>query len=310
MPQKIIIDTDPGIDDTIAITTALRSPELEILGLTSIFGNAVIETSTQNALRLVELEGHDSIPVARGCDVPMIVELEDIASYVHGNDGMGNINPPAPKGKAIEKTAAEFIIDTVRANPGEVILAPIGPLTNIALALEIDPGIVDLIKKIVLMGGAVSVAGNISPVAEANIYHDPHAADIVMQASCPVVMVGLDVTEQVIMTPQYFEEIYKVENPVTKLIKRILPLYQEYHDRFRGMGGRIHTHDPSAIAYLIDPNLFKTESVPVFVETEGHCKGKTTADWHKQWESRVDTEVCMEVNSSGVLDLIKERLTK
>ncbi len=310
MPQKIIIDTDPGVDDTIAITTALRSPELEVLGLTSIFGNAVTETTTQNALRLVELEGHDSIPVARGSEVPLLMELEGIASDVHGRDGMGNTNLPAPKGKPIEKSAAEFIIDTVRAYPGEVILAPVGPLTNIALALEIDPGIASLIKKIVLMGGTVSVTGNISPVAEANIYHDAHAADIVMQASCPVVMVGLDVTEQVIMTPQYFEELFKAENPATNLIKRILPVYQEYHDRFRGMGGSTHTHDPSAIAYLIDPDLFKTKSVPVFVETQGHCKGKTTADWHKQWESRVDTEVCMEVNSSGVLDLIKERLTK
>ena len=310
MPQKIIIDTDPGIDDSMAINVALRSPELEVLGLTSIFGNATTDITTQNALRLVELEGHDSIPVARGCDVPLVMELESIAFDVHGRDGMGNTNLPAPKGKAIDKSAAEFIIDTVHANPGEVILVPVGPLTNIALALKTDPSIAGLIKKIVLMGGAVSIPGNISPVAEANIYHDPHAADIVMQADCPVVIVGLDVTQQVIMTPQFFAEIFKIENPATNLIKRILPVYQDYHDRFCGMRGSTHTHDPSAIAYLLNPDLFKTQSVPVFVETEGRCKGKTIADWHKQWESRKEAEVCLEVNSSGVLDLIKDRLTK
>ncbi|NMC30304.1 MAG: nucleoside hydrolase [Pelolinea sp.] len=310
MPQKIIIDTDPGVDDSIAISVALRSPELEVVGLTSVFGNATNEITAQNALRLVELEGHGNIPVARGCDVPLVVELESIASEVHGNDGLGNTHLPAPKGKPINKSAAEFIIDTVRANPGEVMLVPIGPLTNIAVALKTDPQIVPMIKKIVLMGGAVSIHGNISPVAEANIYHDPHAADIVMQAGCPVVMVGLDVTQQVIMTPQFFEEVFKVKNPATNLIKRILPVYQAYHDRFHKMGGSIHTHDPSAIAYVINPALFETRSVPVFVETIGRCKGQTVADEHRQWESRKDIEVCQGVNSAGVLALIKERLTR
>ena len=310
MSQKIIIDTDPGVDDTIAISTALRSPELEVLGLTSVFGNAITETTTQNALRLVELEGHDSIPVARGCDVPLVVELESIASEVHGNDGLGNTNLPVPKGKPITKSAAEFIIDTVRAYPGEVTLVPVGPLTNIAVALKADPEIAHMIKKIVLMGGAVSTPGNISPLAEANIYHDPHAADIVMQAGCPVVMVGLDVTERVIMTPQFFEELFRAKNPVTDLMQRILPVYQDYFNRFVGMGGSICTHDPSAIAYLLNPDLFKTRSVPVFVETAGRCKGKTIADWHHQWEKRAEIEVCLEVNSAGVLALLKERLAK
>jgi uridine nucleosidase len=310
MSQKIIIDTDPGVDDTIAISVALRSPELEVIGLTSVFGNATNEITAQNALRLVELEGHVSIPVARGCDVPLVVELEMIASDVHGYDGLGNTNLPAPKGKPLNKSAAEYIIDTVRAYPGEVILVPIGPLTNIAVALKADPEIAHLIKKIVLMGGAVSTPGNISPVAEANIYHDPHAADIVMQAGCPVVMVGLDVTEKVIMTPQFFEEIFKVKNPVTDLIQRILPVYQDYFNRFNGMAGSIHTHDPSAIAYLLNPDLFQTTSVPVFVETEGRCKGQTVADWHKQWEQRPAIQVCQEVDSAGVLALIKDRLTK
>jgi uridine nucleosidase len=310
MPQKIIIDTDPGIDDTIAISIALRSPELEVMGLTSVFGNASNEITAQNALRLVELEGHDSIPVARGSDVPLVVALESIASEVHGADGMGNTNPPSPKGKPVQKSAAEFIIDTVHTYPAEVTLVPIGPLTNIALALKTDPEIAHFIKRIVLMGGTVSKPGNISPVAEANIYHDPHAAEIVMRAGCPIVMVGLDVTRQVVMTPQFLEEIYQTHNPVTALMQRILPVYQDFHRQVYGMEGGIHTHDPSAIAYVLNSDLFRTESVPVFVETEGRCKGQTVADWHRQWENRPEIEVCMNVNSAGVLDLIKERLTR
>ena len=310
MPQKIIIDTDPGVDDVIAISIALRSPELEVLGLTSVFGNTYGEVTAQNALRLVELEEYDSIPVSRGSDVPLVMPLESLGTMVHGEDGMGNTNPSPPKGKVIKKSAAEFIIEMVHTYPDEVTLVPIGPLTNIALALKIDPTIVNLTKKVVLMGGAVSRPGNISPTAEANIYHDPHAADIVMRAGWPLVMVGLDVTQQVVMTPNFLEEIYKANNPVSNLMQRILPFYQRFHDSLFGAGGDIHTHDPSVIAYLLNPDLFQTESVSVFVEIEGRCKGQTIADWHNQWESRPEVEVCMGVDAVGVLDLIKERLTK
>ena len=310
MPQKIIIDTDPGVDDVIAISMVLRSPELEVLGLTSIFGNTYGEVTAQNALRLVELEGHDSIPVSRGSDVPLVIPLKDLGTMVHGEDGMGNTNPPPPKGKVTNKSAAEFIIETVHTYPGEVILVPIGPLTNIALALRIDPAIVSLTKKVVLMGGAVSKPGNISPTAEANIYHDPHAADIVMRAGWPLVMVGLDVTQQIVMTSSFLEEIYKTKNSVTNLIRRILPFYQRFHDSHFDSGGDIHTHDPSAIAYLLNPDLFHTESVSVFVESGGHCKGQTIADWHNQWESRPKVEVCMNVDGERALGLIKEYLIK
>ncbi len=310
MQKKIIIDTDPGIDDAMAIALALRSPELAVLGLTSVFGNAQGKVTAQNALRLIELEGNDSIPVSRGSDVPLVIPLENLGTKVHGEDGMGNTNPPQPKGKLVNKSAAEFIIETVQSNPGEVILAPIGPLTNIALAIELEPGIIDLVEKVVLMGGTISTPGNVSPVAEANIYHDPHAADIVLRADWPVVMVGLDVTQKIVMTEAYLQEIYKADNPVTNLMKHILPCYQKFHNLFFGMGGNIHTHDPSVIAYLLQPDLFHTESVSVFVETGGRCMGQTIADWHKQWGNRPEVKVCIDVDVAGVLSLIKERLTK
>ncbi len=310
MPKKIIIDTDPGVDDTIAICMALRSPEVEVIGLTSVFGNAPGAVTAQNALRLVELEGHGDIPVARGSDVPLVFPLEKLGTWVHGEDGMGNTHPPAPRGKPVEKSAAEFIVECVRAHPGEVTLVPVGPLTNLGLALRLDPGIAGLVKEVVIMGGAVSCPGNMTPVAEANIYHDPHAADLVMAAGWPLTLVGLDVTHKTVITPQLQQEIFRAENPAVRLIEKILPCYQKFFNDMYGLEGSIYTHDPSAVAYVIRPELFKTQSVPLFVETEGRCVGQTVADWKHQWEERPQVKVCLEVDSQGVLELIKERLTR
>lgn len=246
MPKKIIIDTDPGVDDTIAICTALRSTELSVVGLTSVFGNAPGPVTAQNALRLVELEGYGDIPVACGSDVPLVFPLEKLGTWVHGEDGMGNTHPPAPKGELLDLTAAEFIVKTVRANPGEITIVPVGPLTNLALALRLDPEIATLVKEVVVMGGAVAIPGNMTPVAEANIYHDPHAADIVMAAEWPVVLVGLDVTQKTIISPEFQKEIFKAGNPAVRLIERILPCYQKFFDDSYGLEGAIYTHDPSA----------------------------------------------------------------
>lgn len=310
MAKKIIIDTDPGVDDTIAITTALRSPEVEIIGLTSVFGNAEGSVTAQNALRLVELEGNDHIPVARGSDIPLIAPLEMLGTWVHGEDGMGNTNPPPPKGKPIDQSAAEFIVSMVRKFPGEITLVPVGPLTNIALALYLDPRITEFVKEVVIMGGTVSIPGNISPVAEANIWHDAHAADIVMAADWPVTLVGLDVTQKTLITPNFQQELFKAGNPAVNLIQKILPCYQNYFCDFQGLEGAIFTHDPSAISYVINPELFNTQRAPVYVETLGRCAGQTVADWKRQWGERPNVNICMDVNSEGVLALIKERLTK
>ena len=309
MAKKIIIDTDPGVDDTIAILTALRSPEVEVVGLTSVFGNAPGEITAQNALRLVELEGHGNIPVARGSDVPLVFPLEKLGTWVHGEDGMGNTHPPAPKGKVIDQNAAEFIIEMAHAYPGEITLVPVGPLTNLALALRMDPGLAALIKEVVVMGGVVANPGNMTPVAEANIYHDPHAADIVMAAGWPLVLVGLDVTHKTIITPEFQQMLFKAGNPAVDLIAKILPCYQNFFANLYGLNGAIYTHDPSAISYVINPDLFTTREVPVFVETEGRCVGQTVADWARQWEERVPVKVCLDVDSEGVLALIRERLT-
>lgn len=310
MPIKILIDTDPGVDDAMAILFALRSPELEVLGLSAVFGNTDVEYTAQNALRLVELEGHGHIPVALGAARPLVNPIRDKGQHVHGVDGMGGINPPPPKGSLQPLSAAEFIIETARKHTGELVLVPVGPLTNIALALSLEPRLTEWVKEVVIMGGAAFVPGNASPVGEANIYNDPHAASIVFNAGWKLTMVGLDVTMKTVMTPAYLEQIYQAGNPATTLISRILPFYQAYHDQIYGLGGAIHTHDPSAIAYLVNPGLYHTQEIPVYVEIEGRCAGQTVPDPRNQWEGCPLINVCLEVEARAVLDLYRHRLTR
>ncbi len=311
MTQKIIIDTDPGVDDSMAILFALRSPELEVVGLTTVFGNTDVDVCAQNALRLVELEGHDHIPVAQGAGVPLSMPPRSRGKRVHGDDGMGNTNPPPPKGRLAGVHAAQFIVEMVLAHPGEIALAPVGPLTNIALAVRLEPRIVSLVKEVVIMGGAATVPGNASPVAEANIHNDPQAAAIVFSAGWPLTMVGLDVTMKTIMTKEYLANLSRAGNKATELIGRIPPFYQAFFDKNYGMGGSIHTHDPSAIACLIDRSLFRIERMPVFVETEGHCAGQTVPDRRRQWgDAATEIDVCLEVDSARLLAMYKERITK
>lgn len=308
MTKKIIIDTDPGIDDAMAILFALRSPELEILGLTTVFGNVHVPVASMNALRLVELEGHGHIPVAQGAGHSLMIATHTPPAEIHGENGLGNIVLPTPEGKPIDIHAAQFIIETVMANPGEIVLVPVGPLTNIALALSLEPRIVENVKEVVIMGGCAWTSGNINPVAEANIYNDPHAADLVFQAGWPLVMVGLDVTKKTIMTKEYLAGLGKSGNPAVDLISRITPCYQDFHrSLYPDLSGNFHTHDPSAIAYVIAPELFQIIQTAVFVETEGRCRGQTIADVRLDWEVNNSISVCTDVDSAAFLALFKER---
>jgi uridine nucleosidase len=309
MATKILIDTDPGIDDTMAILFALRSPELEVVGLTTVFGNTNITNTSQNALRLVELEGHGDIPVAMGAGNPLINPIASLGEFVHGPDGMGGINPPPPAGKVQSISAAQFIVDTVLSYPNEITLVPVGPLTNIALARHLEPRIAGLVKEVVIMGGAAFVPGNASPVGEANILNDPHAAAVVFGAPWPVTMVGLDVTMQVVMTGDYLEKLGQGGNPATDLIRRIVPIYQQFHDKTYGLGGDIHTHDPSAVAFVVDRSLFETAQLPMFVETQGRCAGQTIPDLLGHWDDASEVNVCRGVEAPHLLELFFERLT-
>ena len=312
MPKKIIIDTDPGVDDAMAILFALQSPELEVVGLTTIFGNVHTDLGTQNALRLVEFAGKN-VPVAHGADVPLVVPLEHIADFVHGTDGLGNTNQPPPTGKPVNMPAAQFIVETVMANPGEITLVPVGPLTNIALALALEPRLVDNVAGVIIMGGAATVNGNVNPAAEANIIHDPHAADVVFSADWPTTMAGLDVTNKTIMTDAYLASLKG--SRTGDFIFDISRFYREFHRQVGVLDG-IHTHDPSAIAYVIDPTLFTTRQGPIRVVTEGIAMGQTLWDQRQNWMGSNPwtdisaTNVCVDVNSGRLLALYKERVTR
>ena len=310
MATKIIIDTDPGVDDSMAILFALRSPELEVVGLTSVFGNADVEHTTLNALRLVELEGCDHIPVAKGADFPIVRPRGRLGTFVHGDDGLGNTNQPFPKGKPLNIPAAQFIVETIIDHPGEITLVPIGPLSNIGLALLLAPEIIKKVKEVVIMGGSAYDRGNASPAAEANVHNDPEATRLVFTAGWPLTMVGLDVTHKCIMTKQYLDNLAHTGNRATDFISKILPFYQAYHHQWNGMKGDIHTHDPSAIAYLIDRTLFKTKMMPVFIEVDGMCAGDTVPDPYHMWIDHPLTNVCLDVDSPRLQALYRERLTR
>lgn len=311
MPRKIIIDTDPGVDDAMAILFALQSPELNVVGLTTVFGNVEVDLATANALRLVEFAGRSEIPVARGAEKPLELPFAGPADFVHGQDGLGNTNLAAPAGRAVDATAAEFIVETVMANPGEITLVPIGPLTNIALALELEPRIAGAVAEVVLMGGAATVNGNVNPAAEANFYNDPHAADRVFLADWEVAMVGLDVTVEVLMDEPYLDSLRS--SAAGDFIYRISRFYHAFHQRVHGISA-LHTHDPSAIAYLIDRSLFAFERGPIRVAIEGVARGHVIWDCRADWPSENDwtglraANVCVRVDSQQMLALFKERI--
>lgn len=311
--RKVILDTDPGIDDAMAILFALRSPALDVLGITTVFGNADTDVGTANALRLVELAGRD-VPVARGAEHPWVGPKAPAPDFVHGADGLGNINAPPPAGKAIGMSAAEFIVATARKYPGEVTLIAVGRLTNLALALALEPRLPTLVKEVVLMGGSASARGNVTPVAEANVWGDPHAADIVFAAPWGVTMVGLDVTTRVLMRDELLLRMAGKDERVGGFLYRISRFYRRFHES-TGVTGGFYVHDPSAVAYVIDPSLFSTEKARVRVVTEGIAVGQTIAvaapvpERWEAWRGRPEVKVCREVDAKRLLRLFETTIT-
>jgi uridine nucleosidase len=312
--RKIIIDTDPGVDDVMAIYLALRSPEIEVVGLTTIFGNSNVEATTRNALNLLHIAGRADIPVAKGAPYPLVIAPLPTGEFVHGDDAMGNIGWNAllnPIAKTDSRYAAQFIIDAVMSQPGEITLAPIGPLTNIALALRLEPRIAQHVKEVVMMGGSILHPGNVSPLAEANIHNDPHAAHIVFSANWNMTMAGLDVTEAVQMDDAYFAAMRKSGDPLGVFIADVVPFYQHFHRDWYAMeNGEIHTHDPSAIAYLIDPTLFRGEQHSINVPLDGPAIGSTVADRRGKFFNTPKVNCLVGVDGARLKHLFFERLTQ
>lgn len=308
-PRRIIIDTDPGVDDSMAILFAFNSPEVQVEALTTIFGNGGAETTTANALRLIEMAGRADVPVARGAETPLLRPFIGEGWRVHGRNGLGGVELPPPQGKPDPRRAAQLIVDMVMANPGQITLVPLGPLTNIALAVSLEPKIAEHVQEVVLMGGAANARGNASGVAEANIRNDPEAASIVFDAPWRVTMVGLDVTCKVVMTPDYIDALAATGKPYTSFIAQISKHYMDFYRTYVDIDG-FYVHDSSALAYVIDPTLFETVNVPVTVETRSPDHfGHTAVDWRMHPSREPNVNVCVDVDSERMLALYRQRMT-
>jgi inosine-uridine nucleoside N-ribohydrolase len=272
-PFRVIIDTDPGIDDALALLLAMRSPELKIEAITPVAGNVPLELTLPNALRMVEIAGRTEIPVAAGAKSPLLRRLVT-ATYAHGENGLGGAVFPEPKTKPVDQPAAEMIRQIIRKFPGEVTLLTIGPLTNIATALNLDSELAGLIRGLVMMGGSLS-GGNITPAAEFNIYVDPEAAKIVFQSGIPITMVGLDVTRKTSLTEDHLRELQAGQSPVSQAAATIARNAIQ-HNRERGFLVGPNMHDSLAIAGFLDPSLLTLKEYYVDVETTGELTAGET----------------------------------
>jgi inosine-uridine nucleoside N-ribohydrolase len=265
-PLRIIIDTDPGVDDAVGILLALRSPELQVEAITAVAGNVPLELTLPNALRLVEIAGRTNIPVAGGASHPLTRRLVT-ARYAHGNNGLAGVDFPAPTVKPSRESANETLRRIIRTNPGEITIAAIGPLTNIAILLRSDPEIAPLIRGIAIMGGSLS-GGNITPSAEFNFYADPEAARVVFDANLPLTMVGLDVTRKVLLTEDHVKLLEASRDAAGQAAGKIMRATIE---RVRKGSGSptVAMHDPLTIAWLIDPGILTLRDYYVEIETSG-----------------------------------------
>lgn len=310
-PRKIIIDTDPGQDDAVAILLALASPkEIDILGITCVAGNVPLELTSKNARIICELAGHTEVPVFAGCDRPLGRELVT-AEHVHGETGLNGPDLPDPTMQLKDRHGVDFIIDTLRAAaPKSVTLCPLGPLTNIATALEKAPEIAETVDEIVLMGGAYFEVGNITPTAEFNIYVDPQAADIVFKSGIPIVVMSLDVTHKALVTPPRNEAFRALGTPVGQAVSQMTDFFERFDKEKYGSEGA-PLHDPCVTAYLIDPTLFKGRHINVEIETQSELTmGMTVADWWGVTDRPANALFIKDIDADGFFALLTERLSR
>ncbi len=283
-PRKIILDTDPGADDAMAILLALNSPELDVQALTIVAGNVVVEQGVENALKLLSLAGRCDIPVARGAPRPLAQKLTT-AEFFHGKNGLGNIELPLPRCRADSRFAPDLIVELIHQFPHQITLVPVGPLTNIALAMARDPSIVPLVKEVVLMGGSIA-GGNVTAAAEANIYNDPEAAQMVFEAGWPLTMVGLNVTEKTVFTRADLKRLAKTHGAQNDFAVGVLKFMVDVAERLEGNGTPMH--DPLAVGAAIDRSLITTRAMRADIETRGEfTRGETVASRHNSSDRKV-----------------------
>lgn len=282
--RKIIFDTDPGTDDAMALMLALNSPELDVRAITVVPGNTTAKQGLENALRMVSLANRCDIPVAAGAQHPLFQKLIT-AEFWHGKNGLANIELPASKCKVDPRFGPELIIALIHASPHEITLVPVGPLTNIALAVEMDPSIVPLVKEVILMGGSIK-GGNVNAAAEANIYNDPEAAQIVFQAGWPLTMVGLDVGDMTRLGHKQLDQLASTHGPVNDFIYQVAKFLVELSEKFGDTATPMY--DPLAVGVAIDSTLVTAPAMHVEVETRGEfTRGETVANRRNEVERNV-----------------------
>ncbi|MHA7884445.1 nucleoside hydrolase [Nitratireductor rhodophyticola] len=308
--RKIIIDTDPGQDDALAILLALGSPELDVLGITAVAGNVPLALTEKNARKICELAGKPETKVFAGAIRPLVRDLVT-AEHVHGRTGLDGPDLPEPEMPLQEQHAVDFIIETLMVHEeGEITLCPLGPLTNIALALNREPRIASRIREIVLMGGGFFEGGNVTPAAEFNIYVDPHAADVVLRSGAPVVMMPLDVTHKALTTRSRIAAIRDLGTKVGNACAELLEFFERFDEEKYGTDGG-PLHDPCVIAYLLQPDLFGGRRCNVAVETGSELTmGMTVIDWWQVTERPKNALVMRDIDADGFFKLLTKRLAR
>ena len=309
MKQKIIIDCDPGQDDAIALLLAFASADqLNLLGITCVAGNVGLPLTVLNALKLRELVGRHDVPVFAGCPRPILQVLET-AAHIHGETGLDGVDLPNPSVDADPGHAVNFLIETCRnAGPKGLTLCLIGPMTNVATALIMAPDIAENIAEIAFMGGVALGPGNVTPAAEFNIFVDPHAAQIVLEAGIKTTMIGLDVTHKALATPARRAHFGTLDTPSGQAAAQILAYYDRTDiEKFGDVGAPLH--DPCVIAYLLSPELFDGRVCHVAVSTgDSHALGQTVVDWWGRTRNKPNCRVITEIDTDGFFKLLTARL--
>ena len=312
MPVPLLMDVDTGIDDALALLLATRCPEVELLGVGTVAGNVDASMAARNTLRALEVAGASSVPVAVGAAAPLLEPFQD-ATWVHGEDGLGNSSQPEPSGSPSDEHAVEQILRLSREYASELTIVAVGPLTNLALALRVDPGVAARIGRVVIMGGSARTGGNVGAWTEANIGHDPEAAAAVFEADLPRTMIGLDVTTRVGLGDDEVSAFAASRDPAAELAAAILPHYLGVYEVWSGQR-RCALHDPLAVAVAARPELIVTHSMNVRVETAGRLtRGMTVADLRgllpvAASEPR-STDVALEVHVEAFQQMFHERMT-
>lgn len=309
MAEKIIYDTDPGIDDALGLLLLAASPEIDLLAITVTHGNTSQEKCLNNALKLVELTGITKVPVARGAEEPLVKELS-VAEETHGEGGLGYAILPKSAISPCSELAHDLIIRLIRENPGEVTLLCVGPMTNIALAFLKAPEIVSKVRRIVSMGGAIHYPGNVTPQAEYNVFCDPEAFEIVLKSGIDFTLVPLDVTYQCILTTDHLEKITEARSEIRSFIFDSTRFYMEFHEDYQGIKG-CAINDPLAAAILLDPTLVKNRDYYLTIElTSPTSKAKTIADHYGLLKSAPNAKVSMEVDVERFMELFISRMNR